>query len=593
MNLLNNLIADSNNVTWVDGEYINPSTGVPTASSSYSHTELLSIEPNEDYTLKIGGYGVAWYDQNSVFISVSGNSSSPITMRTILSPLNAAYCVVVYLTSNKSEFKLYKGSDFYYKDQIDDLDIPNGDKYWANKKISWYGTSIPAGFPNQSNQFDFAYPNIVSRMLGADIQNYCVSNGKIRSSDTFGNSVFATQAFSNNTVLTTTNFATKVVDLIGTELEPDLFVFDYGVNDYTLDSTDIDDIANYDFTSFDTSTFLGSYNLVLKELFTAKPNAKAMLLTHYSDDDHSNGKDYWVNLNNLIVLIGEYWNVPVLDLRKLSGIRNVNGVNNIDMYCPDFIHPASDPDRKAIKKIARLCKMAILNDVAHEKEYIQQISNVSGGSGSNSGSNGTGNTNGGTTSVNRKTAMYMKTGQGQSFVAGDSADIVHGRDGDFLTLDSSPIHDDGSPTINTTTFRFTDEFGGQDFVTGIVLDWSSWNGSQLVGWQNNFLLTPTYVTYEESKTFCNSFTLGGFSGWHQPSLTELFHICPEKYHCFDYAPFNSTAINFLWTGSTLSSTKGIRLRQDTFEIQSPILTSNNARPFPCKYFSLSLSNSLT
>ena len=193
----------------------------------------------------------------------------------------------------------------------------------------------------------------------------------------------------------------------------------------------------------------------------------------------------------------------------------------------------------------------------------------------------------------RKTAKLMQTGQPVSYITGDAADVVFGRDVDWLTLDSAPLHDDGSATINTSTFRFTDEFGGQTFTSGIILDWSTWDGATVLGWQNNFGLNGSYNTLAAAITFCNAFTLAGFSGWHQCNLTDIMSVFKVQLDCFNYHPFNSTAINYLWTNSTTSSTKGFRVRQDTAAIESPTITANNGKPFPCRYFTLSLLNVLT
>ena len=598
MPVTNNFIADDNSVIWMDGAYINSAT--PTTNQYYSVSNPIAVEPNQEYTLKIGAFGLAWYDQSGTFISISGSASDSLTMRTVMSPANATSCVASISIGKKEEFVMYEGEDFYLKTQIYGVDIVEDDKYWANKKIAWYGTSIPNGFPEQTNQKEFAYPNLVAKELGCDIQNYCISSGKIRSNDTQGNPVVTTgQSFTNPNSLD--NYQTRMLNLIGTDLEPDLFVFDYGVNDYAVDPSDIDNIATYDFTSEDLNTFLGSYNVVLKELFNAKPTARVMLLTHYSDDDHANGKGYWKKLNDLIVAIGNHWSVPVLDLRKLTGVRNANGVNNIPEYCPDFLHPATDPDKKLINIITRLAKQFILDEVAHHDVTEEVVVDTApddttdNTDDTNTDDTNTDNTNNtGGTPVIRSTAMYMKSGQQQSFISGDAGDVDYGRDNDFLTLDSPPVHDDGTDTINTTTNRFTDELGGQDYATGIILDWSSWNGSQVAGWQNNTGLTSSYMPFDAAKQFCDSFNLVGFSGWHLPSLKELMSICAVKYHCLDYAPFNSAAINFLWASNTLSDTKGIRIRQDTFEMHSAVpLTVDSAKPFPCRYFSLSLSNQLT
>jgi hypothetical protein len=82
----------------------------------------------------------------------------------------------------------------------------------------------------------------------------------------------------------------------------------------------------------------------------------------------------------------------------------------------------------------------------------------------------------------RSTATLMKTGQTTSYRTGDDGDIEAGRDTDFFTLDSAPLHNNGAATINTTINRFTDELGGQTYANDIVLDWSTWNGSTLLGY---------------------------------------------------------------------------------------------------------------
>lgn len=579
----NNFIADNDSVVWMDGAYINSAT--PTTNNFYSTSDSIAVEPDQEYILKIGAFGLAWYDQAGVFISTSGNINDSLTMRTVISPANAVSCVASISISKKEELVMYKGSDFYLKTQIDGVDIPQDDKYWANKKIAWYGTSIPNGFPQQTNQNEFAYPNLVAKELGCDIQNYCISSGKIRLNDTQGNPVTTTgQSFTNLNALD--NYQTRMLDLIGTDLEPDLFVFDYGVNDYSTDPIDIDNIGAYNFTSEDLNTFLGSYNVVLKELFNAKPTARAILLTHYSDDDNANGKGYWKKLNDLIVAIGNHWGVPVLDLRKLTGVRNANWVNNITIYCPDGIHPASDTDKKLINIITRLLKQFILDEVAHHDVSEELVVDTT----PDDTTDNTDNTSG--APVIRSTAMYMKSGQ-ESFSPGDAGDIAYGRGQDFITLDAPPVHNDGTATINTTTNRFTDELGGQDYVTGIVLDWSSWNGAQIAGWQNNFLLTPDLEPLDIAVSFCQSFSLGGFSGWHQTTLTELLYIAKDRKHCFNYPPFNYSGTNLIWLDSKLTPAEGQTLRTDSFSIAKPNVVTSAGRPFPCRYFSLSLSNQLT
>ena len=197
--------------------------------------------------------------------------------------------------------------------------------------------------------------------------------------------------------------------------------------------------------------------------------------------------------------------------------------------------------------------------------------------------------------VNRSTAKLMKTGA-VSNVAGDDGSTQVGRATDWITLDAAPLHDDGSTTINTTTFRFTDEFGGQTFTSGIILDWSTWDGSTVLGWQNSFLLNGgagVYTSYAVAKTFISTFTLGGFSGWKMANFTELFSVAKKQSAPFNYAPFSYSAVNLLWCDTTLTAGVGITLRTDTFTIAQPGLAGNSGRALPCRNFLLSTLNVLT
>lgn len=104
---------------------------------------------------------------------------------------------------------------------------------WTGKKIAWYGTSIPYGHPNPSL---YAYPPKVANALGATCQNYSVSGSVVRLSTTSGGGIGGRHSFldTNQAI----NYISKMTDLIGTVNEPDLFVFDYGINDFGLDKTD-------------------------------------------------------------------------------------------------------------------------------------------------------------------------------------------------------------------------------------------------------------------------------------------------------------------------------------------------------------------
>lgn len=232
---------------------------------------------------------------------------------------------------------------------------------WNGKKIAWYGTSIPAGYPNQNNQNVYAYPNIIASKLGASIQNYCVPNGVVRSAKSNGATLTdGCDALSFTKTSSAINYQNSLVNLIGTTNEPDLFVFDYGVNDYGQDKTD-----TIDYASRDTKTFVGAMGFVLEELYKAKPTARVVLITHFSDDgvqvNGHYGKDIWKPLNEMIKGIAEYWGVKLIDARHLVGWHNtrttVGGAGSDNMlanYVKDGIHPAYGNNVEAVKLLANI-----------------------------------------------------------------------------------------------------------------------------------------------------------------------------------------------------------------------------------------------
>ena len=239
-------------------------------------------------------------------------------------------------------------------------------KQWEGKTIAWYGTSIPAGYPYQSQQSIYAYPNIIAQKLKARILNYSVPNGVIRGKKFNGDPLTGAHAQLSFTLTSSSvNYQNSLLNLIGTQNEPDLFVFDYGVNDIGDDGSELQ--SQIDLTSFDTNSFISSCAFVFKELLNIKPKARIMLLTHYSDDgiqpsSGKAGKDCWKEMNDRIILLGNYWNIPVIDARHIVGWRNTNpiptisgnGSNNMSQYISDGIHPAAGQNIEAVNLLANL-----------------------------------------------------------------------------------------------------------------------------------------------------------------------------------------------------------------------------------------------
>jgi hypothetical protein len=196
-------------------------------------------------------------------------------------------------------------------------------------------------------------------------------------------------------------------------------------------------------------------------------------------------------------------------------------------------------------------------------------------------------------SVQRSTAKLMRTGSDVSYRTGDDFNVNAGRETNFLTLASAPLKNDGTATVNTTTNRFTDELGGQTYTNGIVLDWSTWDGVEVLAYAQNPILASSWNDAIDSSL---TFTAGGFSGWHLTNQNEIFNLfkwqstnATSAYYKMNYPPFNITADRTIWTSTTyaLGTGSAYSWRLLNGIIGVPAKTSNTLYYFPCRYFNIS------
>ena len=140
----------------------------------------------------------------------------------------------------------------------------------------------------------------------------------------------------------------------------------------------------------------------------------------------------------------------------------------------------------------------------------------------------------------RSTATLMKTGQTVSQQTGDDGDLEAGRNVSFTTLAENNVFGN--------TNRFTDELGTQLYLTNIVIDWSTYNGSTVLGWSRTIRGGAT-ATWSQDIAAALLLNIGGFSsGWRIPNITELLSIIsfgfnPATYvfNFLNYSPFNISA----------------------------------------------------
>lgn len=178
------------------------------------------------------------------------------------------------------------------------------------------------------------------------------------------------------------------------------------------------------------------------------------------------------------------------------------------------------------------------------------------------------------------TAKLMKTGQTTSYITGDDGDIEAGRTTDFTTLAGN------NPFGNTN--RFTDELGGTTYTNNIVIDWSTYDGSTVLGWYR--VINGIDINWAGAIAGALAFNIGTFTtGWRLPNVGEFFSILywGNFAALLSYSPFNlSTSTNY-WTG-TGSSTQAIRcngLVSSTFN-NTLKTTTTNYRYIPCRVFTV-------
>ena len=166
------------------------------------------------------------------------------------------------------------------------------------------------------------------------------------------------------------------------------------------------------------------------------------------------------------------------------------------------------------------------------------------------------------------TAKLMKTGQTISYQTGDDGDLQEGRDVDFFTLAEN------NPFSNTN--RFTDELGGQTYVKRITIDWSTYDGSTVLGWKMDPILTLGINWFQAISLAQSSF--GGFTtGWRLPNIREMFSI-------INFGNITPLANNIggghpLWTSTTVSNFTSTAWLYNSSFIQTNKISSSGYRNY--------------
>jgi hypothetical protein len=143
-------------------------------------------------------------------------------------------------------------------------------------------------------------------------------------------------------------------------------------------------------------------------------------------------------------------------------------------------------------------------------------------------------------------ATLMKTGQTTSYRTGDDGDIEAGRATSFSVLASN------NPFGNTN--RFTDELGTQTYTKNIVIDWSTYNGANVLGYKR----TATNVVsggWNNAIDTCLAISISPFTtGWRLANINEWNNIMNrELANPLGYTPLS--AFTFTFSSHTSSTYK--------------------------------------
>jgi len=186
------------------------------------------------------------------------------------------------------------------------------------------------------------------------------------------------------------------------------------------------------------------------------------------------------------------------------------------------------------------------------------------------------------TAVSRSTAQLMKTGQTTSYRTGDDGDLEAGRNVSFTVLAEN------NPFGNTN--RFTDELGTQLYLTNIVIDWSTYNGSTVLGWRRT--TNGVDINWDNSIDGALLVTIPPFiTGWRLPNIQELISISNYGISTglFDYSPFSLNSANNFWSSTTLASntTRALLIQNTNLRITDLAKTASVPhRYIPCRTFTV-------
>jgi hypothetical protein len=178
-------------------------------------------------------------------------------------------------------------------------------------------------------------------------------------------------------------------------------------------------------------------------------------------------------------------------------------------------------------------------------------------------------------------AKLLKTGQTVSYNSKDDGDLEAGRASSFLQLASD------NPFGNTK--RFTDELGTETYTNNIAIDWTTYDGSTVLGYRR--VLYDDNISWKTAIDLADTKSIGGFVNWKVVNITELGNIANygvTSLGVLNYNPFNIIANLNVWcsTTSPMSTTNAYFLSLLSGYCSAAAKTTNGPRYMVCRNFTV-------
>jgi len=177
-------------------------------------------------------------------------------------------------------------------------------------------------------------------------------------------------------------------------------------------------------------------------------------------------------------------------------------------------------------------------------------------------------------------ATLMMTNQTTSYRTGD--DSTGNKRGRLLDWDTLNVK---NPFGNT--LRRTDRLGGTTYADGIMIDWSTFDGTTVLGWR----ITSNGVNIDWNGAVDGALatSIGTYTtGWGLPNREEMYSLARNTKN-LNYPPFNNSNNFKFWTSSTYedATTYAISLPNRWIEVAGVLkTTSANMRYYPCRVFTV-------